>query len=62
MYSLRSMETDGLVVRTVYAEERAFQTMQGEIAADWKRGLPFYQCVPLCMLVQLFQSNAFYIM
>ena len=31
------METDGLVVRTVYAEERAFQTMQGEIAADWKR-------------------------
>lgn len=38
MYSLRSMETDGLVVRTVYAEERAFQTMQGEIAVDWKRG------------------------
>lgn len=56
------METDGLVVRMVYAEERTFQTMQGEIAVDWKRGLPFYQCVPLCMLVQLFQSNAFYIM
>lgn len=31
------METDGLVVRTVYAEELTFQTMQGEIAADWKR-------------------------
>lgn len=56
------METDGLVVRMVYAEERTFQTMQGEIAVDWKRGLSFYQCVLLCMLVQLFQSNAFYIM